>query len=77
MSKINSFSQNMGTVVAQSTNTLSLMTALQNAITKNDTFVTYDYTGNDGTTIQYQLPSYDSVVNRLRAVEESINSLNM
>lgn len=76
MSKINSFSQNMGTVVAQSANTLSLMTALQNAITKNDTFVTYDYTGNDGTTIQYQLPSYDSVVNRLRAVEESINSLN-
>lgn len=67
----------MGTVVAQSANTLSLMTALQNAITKNDTFVTYDYTGNDGTTIQYQLPSYDSVVNRLRAVEESINSLNV
>lgn len=76
MGKINSFSQNMGTVVAQSANTLSLMTAMQNAITKNDTFVTYDYTGNDGTTIQYQLPSYDSVVNRLRAVEESINSLN-
>ena len=57
MGKINSFSQNMGTVVAQSANTLSLMTALQNAITKNDTFVTSDYTGNDGTTIQYQLPS--------------------
>lgn len=53
-----------------------MLTALQKSITDNDTFVTYDYTGNDGTTIQYQLPSYDSVVNRLRAVEESINSLN-
>ena len=77
MSKnINSFSQNVNQVISHSTNTLALLTAQQRALTENDTFVTFDYTDTNGNTIQYQLPSYDSVVNRLKAVEESINSLN-
>ena len=77
MSKnINSFSQNVNQVISHSTNTLALLTAQQKALTENDTFVTFDYTDTNGNTIQYQLPSYDSVVNRLKAVEESINSLN-
>jgi hypothetical protein len=73
---INSFSQNMNRTVQQQANTLAMLTAMQKSLTTNDTFVTYDYQGSDGQTIRYQLPSYDSLINRLKAVEESINSLN-
>ena len=53
-----------------------MLQATNKALTSNDTFVTFDYTGVDGETVQYQLPSYNTVVNRLLAVEESINSLS-
>ena len=72
---INSFSGNMNQVTRNAANTLALMQAQQEALTTNDTFQTFDYEGPDGKKVTYQLPSFDSVVNRLRAVEESVNSL--
>lgn len=77
MSKnINSFSQNINQVVKQQANELARIAAVQKSMTTNDTFVTYDYEDESGQTIRYQLPSYEAVMNRLRAVEESIMSLN-
>ena len=72
---INSFSQNINRSVAQSANTISMLAALQKSLTSNDTFVTYDYEDKDGHLITYQLPSYESVINRLKALEESFNSI--
>ena len=72
---INSFSQNISEITKNSANTLALLQAHQQSLTTNDTFVTFDYTDNNGQTYQYQLPSYDALVNRLKAVEESIRSL--
>ena len=75
MSNINSFSQNISQTVANSANTLSMLTAIQKSMSTNDTVTTFDYNDGKGNTIQYQLPSYDAVVNRLKAVEESLNNL--
>lgn len=66
----------MSALTTNSANTLAMLEAQQKSLTTNDSFVTFDYTTPDGETVQYQLPSYDSVVNRLKALEESINSLN-
>lgn len=73
---INSFAENMRKTIAQQANELSLLTAMQRSLTTNDTFVTYEYQDTQGTNSQYQLPSYASIVNRLKSVEESINSLS-
>lgn len=75
-SNINSFAENMRKTIAQQTNELSLLTAIQRSLTTNDTFVTYEYQDVQGSNSRYQLPSYASIVNRLKAVEESINSLS-
>lgn len=72
---INSFAENMRKTIAQQTNQLSLLTAMQRSMTTNDTFVTYEYQDAQGTMSQYQLPSYASIVNRLKSLEENINSL--
>ena len=37
--------------------------------------MTFDYKDADGNTLQYQIPSYDSVIRRLQAVEESLGAL--
>lgn len=73
---INSFAENMRKTITQQVNELSLLTAMQRSLTTNDTFVTYEYQDSQGTMSQYQLPSYASIVNRLKSLEESINSLS-
>ena len=73
---INSFAQNMRNVVGQQVNQLSQLAAIQRSLTTNDTFVTYEYQDTQGKNSQYQLPSYASIVNRLKSLEESINSLS-
>lgn len=73
---INSFAQNMRNVIGQQANQLSYMAAIQRSLTTNDTFVTYEYQDTQGNNSQYQLPSYASIVNRMKALEESINSLS-
>lgn len=73
---INSFAENMRKTIAQQVNEISLLTAMQRSLTTNDTFVTYEYQDVQGKNSQYQLPSYASIVNRLKAVEESLNSLS-
>lgn len=73
---INSFAHNMRNVIGQQANQLSYMAAIQRSLTTNDTFVTYEYQDTQGNNSQYQLPSYASIVNRLKSVEESINSLS-
>ena len=65
----------MNRLVKSSADTLSMLGAIQQSMTTNDTFVAYEYENKDGETVKYQLPSYDSIVNRLKAVESSIESL--
>lgn len=76
MANINSFAENMRQVVTSQANTLLMLAAVQKSMTSNDTYVTYDYTAKDGSTTQYQLPSYTSVVNKLNAVQSSLEALN-
>jgi hypothetical protein len=66
----------MRKTISSQANTLSLLTAMQRSLTTNDTFVTYEYQDVQGTSSQYQLPSYASIVNRLKALEESVDSLS-
>ena len=73
---INSFAENMRKTIAQQTNELSLLSAMQRSLTTNDTFVTYEYQDIQGTNSRYQLPSYASIVNRLKSVEESLNTIS-
>ena len=73
---INSFAQNIRRTIANQTNELALLTAMQRSLTTNDTFVTYEYQDIQGKNAQYQLPSYASIVNRLKALEESVNSMS-
>lgn len=72
---INSFAQNVNKVVENSANTISLLGAMQQSMTTNDTFVTYDYNNENGETIRFQLPSYDALVNRIHALESSFESI--
>ena len=73
---INSFAENMRKTIAQQTNELSLLSAMQRSLTTNDTFVTYEYQDTQGKNSRYQLPSYASIVNRLKSVEESLNTIS-
>ena len=66
----------MRNVIGQQANELSMLTAIQRSLTTNDTFVTYEYQDVQGKNSQYQLPSYASIVNRLKSLEESVNSLS-
>lgn len=72
---INSFAQNMSRTVTQQTNQLAMLRAMQESMSSEDAYVTFDYKDVDGNTLQYQIPSYDSVVRRLQAVEESLGAL--
>lgn len=73
---INSFAENIRKTISNQVNELSLLTAMQRSLTTNDTFVTYEYQDIQGKNSQYQLPSYASIVNRLKALEESVNTLS-
>lgn len=73
---INSLAENMRKTIAQQTNELALLSAMQRSLTSNDTFVTYEHQDAQGTNSKYQLPSYVSIVNRLKALEESVNSIS-
>lgn len=75
MKNISSFAENMRKTIAQQANELSMLSAMQRSLTTNDTFVTYEYQDAQGTNSKYQLPSYATLINRLKALEESINSL--
>lgn len=75
MANINSFAENMRQTVINQSNTLSLLTGIQKSIISDSAYVTYGVTNKNGDTSTYQIPSYVSIVNRLNAVENSINSL--
>lgn len=73
---INSFAENMRKTITAQTNTLNLLESMSAAVSSNDTFVTYDYEQlKDGSINTYQFPSYTSVINRLKAVENSIQNI--
>ena len=72
---INSFAENMNITVAQQANELALLTAMQEAMTNNDTFVTYDIQDKKNKKKTVELPSYVSITNRLKSLEESINTI--
>lgn len=73
---INTFSENMRRTLVGQANNLAYLTALQRSMTTNDTFVEYDYENADGDTRTYQMPSYTAVINRLEALEESMQNLS-
>jgi hypothetical protein len=54
-----------------------MLRAVQESMVSNDAYVTFDYTDDNGKTLSYQIPSYDSVVRRLQAVEQSLNALSV
>ena len=64
-SNINSFAQNMNRTVTQQSNQLAMLRAMQESMQTEDAYVTFDYKDQDGNTLQYQIPSYDSVIRRL------------
>ena len=74
---INSFSQQMNRTVDQQANQLAMLRAVQESMVSNDAYVTFDYTDDNGKTLSYQIPSYDSVERRLQAVEQSLNALSV
>ena len=74
---VNSFSENMRKTITAQTNTLSLLAAIQKSMTSNDTFVQYEYDNINGNeTKVYELPSYNTIINKLSAIEKSLSNLN-
>lgn len=74
---VNSFSENMRKTITAQTNILSLLSSIQKSMTSNDTFVQYehdDINGND--TKVYELPSYNTIINKLSAIEKSISNIS-
>lgn len=72
---INSFSENMRKTIAQQANEIALLSAMQSAITTNDTFVSYNFENHKGEKTEYELPSFISIQNRLKSLEQSLNNL--
>ena len=72
---INSFAQNMNRTVEQQANQLAMLRAMQESMYSQDAYVDFEYTDDNGTTLTYQIPSYDSVIRRLQAVEETLGSI--
>lgn len=73
---INSFANNIAKTITAQTNTLNLLASLQQSLTSKETFVTYEYINSSGAANIYELPSYNTLINRLKAIEESIQSLS-
>ena len=74
---VNSFSENMRKTITAQTNILSLLSSIQKSMTTNDTFVQYehdDINGND--TKVYELPSYNTIINKLSENKKSISNLS-
>ena len=62
---INSFAQNMNRTVGQQANQLAMLRAMQESMSSSDAYVKFDYQDDNGNTLTYQIPSYDSVIRRL------------
>ena len=74
---VNSFSENMRKTITAQTNILSLLSSIQKSMTTNDTFVQYEHDDiNGNNTKVYELPSYNTIINKLSAIEKSISNLS-
>lgn len=74
--QINSFAENMRKTITAQTNALSLLESIQKAVSTKDTVIQYDYENiNDKSVTRYQIPSYISINNRLKALERNISNL--
>ena len=74
--QISSFNENLKHTLAQQNNMLGILQSLQKSMTSNDSFIDYDFDQGDGTSTTFQLPSYTSLLNRLQALEKSIQELS-
>lgn len=73
---INSFAENMRKTITSQANTLALLESIQKAISTKDTIVQYDYENiNNNEVTRYQIPSYISINNRLKALEKNMQNL--
>lgn len=74
--KINSFAENMRKTITAQTNALSLLESIQKAVSTKDTIVQYDYENlKDSSIVRYQIPSYISMSNRLKALERNMSNI--
>ena len=74
--QISSFNENLKHTLAQQNNMLGILQSLQKSMTSNDSFIDYDFDQGDGTSTTFQLPSYTSLLNRLQALEKTIQELS-
>ena len=76
MSKdINSFAENMRLVVQNQTNCISILNGIQQSLYANTETVEIPYVNAEGATVNYSIPSYPAMTNRLEAIERSLNSI--
>ena len=74
---INSFAENMRKTITAQANALSLLESIQKAVSSKDVIVQYNYENiNDSSITQYQIPSYISISNRLKALERNMQNLS-
>lgn len=74
--QISSFNENLKHTLAQQNNMLGILQSLQKSMTSNDSFIDYDFDQGNGVNTTFQLPSYTSLLNRLQALEKSIQELS-
>lgn len=74
--QISSFNENLKHTLAQQNNMLGILQSLQKSMTSNDSFIDYDFDQGNGVNTSFQLPSYTSLLNRLQALEKSIQELS-
>ena len=73
---INSFAENMNTLVRTSVNQIALLEGFRDSMVSNNTSVTYSLLDPEtGESKVYSIPSYQGIINRLEGVEGSIRAL--
>lgn len=76
LQKQSSFNENLKYTLTQQNNMLSILQSLQKSMTSNDSFIDYDFDQGNGVNTTFQLPSYTSLLNRLQALEKTIQELS-
>lgn len=76
LQKQSSFNENLKYTLTQQNNMLGILQSLQKSMTSNDSFIDYDFDQGNGVNTTFQLPSYTSLLNRLQALEKTIQELS-
>ena len=75
MTPKNSFSTLSEQIIRYNTNILNLITQLNNIFVSSDSNIGINYTNNDGSVTEYNVPSWGYLINEIKRLNQNINSI--